>query len=139
MPFKAGRPSLAKKRGFTLVEVMVALLIVATALPALLMRIGGMATASMHARETAIAYWVAENRMQELLLTNTMTAKGTGLPKGRNVGDVKMAGETWDWQTEIKDSDGEAGGLYLKLTVRVRRQGEETNLAELERYIFALN
>jgi general secretion pathway protein I len=54
----------SKRGGFTLVEVMVALLIVALALPALLMRIGGMATAAGHSRDVAIAYWVAENKLQ---------------------------------------------------------------------------
>lgn len=132
-------PIVNSNRGFTLIEVMVALLVVAVALPALLMRIGGMTTQTLLARESSVAHWVAENKMQELLLTNTMTPQGTGLPKGRNVGDVQMVGETWDWQTEIKDSEGDAGGLYLQLIVRVRKQGEDTVLAELTRYVFALN
>lgn len=111
--------------GFTLVEVMVALLIVAMAIPALLLRIGGMANAAAHSRDVAIAYWIAENKLQEIYLTQRLQ----GLtPRGRQADDVKMAGETWDWQTETEETA--VPGL-LRLRVRVKQQDAENDMVEI--------
>lgn len=119
----------SRSQGFTLVEVMVALLIVALALPALLMRIGSMANATAHTREVALAHWVAENKLQEIYLTQRLQGI---TPRGRQADDVRMAGEVWDWQTETEET--ELPGL-LRLRVRVRMQDQEENLVELSGFI----
>lgn len=119
----------SKCKGFTLVEVMVAMLIVAIALPALLMRIGGMATAAGHTRDVALAHWVAENKLQEIYLTQRLQGI---VPRGRQADDTQLAGETWDWQTETEET--ELPGL-LRLRVRVRMQGAEENLVELSGFL----
>ncbi len=118
-----------KRDGFTLVEVMVALLIVALALPALLMRIGGMASAAGHSREVAVAYWVAENKLQEIYLTQRLQGL---IPKGRQADDTRMAGEVWDWQTETEET---AMPGLLRIRVRVRMQGADDNLVELSGFL----
>lgn len=118
-----------KRGGFTLVEVMVALLIVALALPALLMRIGGMASAAGHSREVAIAYWVAENKLQEIYLTQRLQGL---IPKGRQADDTRMAGEVWDWQSETEET---AMPGLLRIRVRVRMQGADDNLVELSGFL----
>lgn len=116
-------------RGFTLVEVMVALLIVATALPALLMRIGSMASTTAHSRDVAVAHWVAENKLQEIYLTQKLQRIS---PRGVQADDVQMAGATWDWQTEMQNTEVEN---MMRLYVRVRMQGAENNLVELSGFI----
>lgn len=108
---------------------MVALLIVALALPALLMRIGSMANATAHTREVALAHWVAENKLQEIYLTQRLQGIA---PRGRQADDTRMAGEVWDWQTETEET--ELPGL-LRLRVRVRMQDQEENLVELSGFI----
>lgn len=113
------------KRGFTLVEVMVALVIVAMALPALLMQMGAMANSSLHARETMIAHWVAENKLQEIFLTQKLQKV---VPRGRQADDVDMAEETWDW--EVQTEPTAIPGL-LRLRVSVKHQGQENWLAEI--------
>ena len=113
------------KGGFTLIEVMVALVIVAMALPALLMQIGAMANSSLHAREVMIATWVAENKLQETNLTLQLQRI---VPSGRQADDVEMAGEHWDW--EIQTEPTAIPGL-LRLRVSVKAQGQENWLAEL--------
>ena len=71
-----------RQQGFTLIEVMVAVIIVSIALPALLLQMGNMATQTAYSRETAVAHWVAENKLQEIKLTKQMQRQvPTGPPK----------------------------------------------------------
>lgn len=121
---------MASERGFTLIEVMVALLIVAVALPALLMRIGSMASATALSRDSMIAQWIVENKFEEIYLTMDRQKQ---IPTGRQANDVQMAGETWDWVSEVKP--GPNDGILL-INVTVSKQGDETTLAELQSYIF---
>lgn len=120
---------MASERGFTLVEVMVALLIVSMALPALLMRIGSMASTTAYSRDVAVAHWVAENRLQEIYLTQKLERVS---PRGRQADDVQMAGATWDWQTEVQNTEVDN---MMRLYVRVRMQGSEENLVALSGFI----
>lgn len=120
---------MASNRGFTLVEVMVALLIVAMALPALLMRIGSMASTTAYSRDVAVAHWIAENKIQEIYLTQKLQNIS---PRGRQADDVQMADATWDWQTETQNT--EVAGM-MRLYVRVKRQGTEDNLVDLSGFI----
>ena len=56
----------AAERGFTLVEVMVALIIAAVLLPTLLMAYGSQADGIGYLREKSVAQWVAANKMTEM-------------------------------------------------------------------------
>lgn len=117
--------------GFTLVEVMVALIIVAMAVPALLMRMQSMANSSIHNRNVTTAHWVAENRLVEVMLTRDMERRE---PRGREGGDMMMSGNKWDWNVETVDTkNSEFPGF--EMTVRAAPQGQET-LADLVVYLF---
>jgi general secretion pathway protein I len=125
--FKPKAPSL----GFTLVEVMVALIIVAMAVPALLMRMESMANSSIHNRTVTMAHWVAENRLVEIMLTKELERKE---PRGREAGDMMMAGNKWDWNVETVDTkNAEFPGF--EMTVRAGPQGQEI-MADLVVYLF---
>ncbi len=126
---------MASERGFTLIECMVALLIIGMALPALLMNVGTMSNSASNARETMVAYWIAENKLQEIYLTQKLQNK---IPRGVQADDVKMAGKTWDLQTEAVDMPPLFPGMELvRLYVRVRHQGEDLNLVEISGYLRA--
>jgi general secretion pathway protein I len=119
------RQSSTLQKGFTLVEVMVALLIVAVALPALLMRIGGMATAAHQSRDTAVAYWVAENKLQDIYITQALQ---NTVPRGRQSDTVEMANQKWEW---ITDTEETALPGVLRIRVSVKILDSENNLVEL--------
>lgn len=63
--------------GFTLLEVLVALVIVATALGASLRAIGSLTQNDEAVRKSTLAIWAAENRLVQIKLQSTWPALGT--------------------------------------------------------------
>jgi len=60
-----------KQTGFTLLEVLVALVIVGVALGASLRAVGSLTQNSTHLRDTMMAMWSAENRLAQIRLSKT--------------------------------------------------------------------
>jgi general secretion pathway protein I len=94
--------------GFTLVEVLVALLVVALGLTALMLSVSGTATASGYLRDKAIAQWIALNRLTEVRL-NLQQSKlsvtgGTGTSAGGDTGELDFAGRHWHYDTRYFDT-----------------------------------
>lgn len=89
-------PDLRRTRaGFTLVEVLVALAIVAIALLSAL-RAAGMATESMQdLRGRLLAGWVADNRLAE------HRARRAWLPVGEQSGQADQGGLSFGWREEV--------------------------------------
>lgn len=90
------RPS-TNIRGFTLVEVMVALAIVALALPALMFALQQQVDATGYLRDKSMAHAVAANKLSEVRIL--ALARGD-LLKGRESGVVTMADRDWYWWME---------------------------------------
>lgn len=70
------RRSSANSSGFTLLEVLVALVIVGTALGASLRAVGSLTQNSTGLRASMMATWSAENRLVQLSLARTYPAIG---------------------------------------------------------------
>lgn len=87
--------SAARAHGFTLIEVMVALVIVAVALPAFLMLVMTQLDGTAAIRDKTIAFWVAENEMTRLHLQSRLLDDFT-LPD-RDQGEVSLGGMEWRW------------------------------------------
>ena len=88
-----------RTRGFTLVEVLVALMIVAIGLAALMVAVSGTARTSGYLRDKTLAQWIALNRLTEVRLNrNNKFAKNT------DAAEVNFAGRTWHYDTRYFDT-----------------------------------
>ena len=81
-------------RGFTLIEVMVALLVLAVAMTALQLRISQTLDSAAYLRDKTIAQWVAVNQLELLRIA---TRFGNAPPQQQLTGTAAMAGRTWYW------------------------------------------
>jgi general secretion pathway protein I len=83
------------RRGFTLIEVLAALVIVSLGMMAVIQAVSQTASNSSYLRDKTIAHWVAMNRLTEVRLEQ-------GAPKVDKTSDeVQMAGREWRWTMEV--------------------------------------
>jgi general secretion pathway protein I len=85
-------------RAFTLVEVMVALAIIALSLTAVSAKMGRMIDTSNSMRERTYASWIAQNKITELRLANVLPEVSA------TSGEVQYANTTWRWRAVISGS-----------------------------------
>jgi general secretion pathway protein I len=86
-------------QGFTLLEVLVALAVVAIALAAAVKAAGENAVNTAYLRDKTLAHWVAMNKVAELQLAATWPAPGV------SHGQVSLARREWRWQAEVENTD----------------------------------
>lgn len=83
-----------RARGFTLVEVMVALAVVAIALPALMVALYQHVDGTGYLRDKSLAQMVASNKLEELRI---LSKARQSLPSGEHSGVSSMADRDWYW------------------------------------------
>jgi general secretion pathway protein I len=106
---------MTRSRGFTLLEVLVALAILAVVLAAGF-RAVALATGSANdLRERLIADWVAQDRLAE------HRALGHFLEPGVNEGSVTQAGREFRWREEVKATPN---ALFRRIDVKISLAGE---------------
>ena len=101
--------------GFTLVEVMVALLVVALSVSALLSNMMGNVDNTAYLRDKTIAHWVALNQLELMRITNKNT---NTLLTDEITGSEQMAGREWFWRIKPVLIKGDWEG-FAQLTVSI--------------------
>lgn len=117
-------------RGFTLVEVVVALAIVAIGMLAVFRVIGDAAHSVEYLRDRTLAGWIADNRITEMRVSGTFPS----IDETR--GEVEFAGRRWRWVAAVAQTP--VDGLR-RIDVRVRRDSdpEDSALATVTGFIGA--
>ncbi len=88
-----------RTRGFTLIEVLVALAIVAIGMAAVLGAIGSSADSATWLRDKTLAEWIALNQIAQTRLQARPPSKGS------SDGELDYAGRHWRWHQEVTDGD----------------------------------
>ena len=101
--------------GFTLLECLVALAILAVALTASFRALGASTRAVETLREHTLASWVAYNRLAELRATGTFPAPGV------QRGEARQAGQVFIWQETISTTPN---SMFRRVDVEVRDASE---------------
>lgn len=86
------------KQGFTLVEVMVALAIIALSLTAVAAKMARMIDTSNSMQERTFASWIAQNKITEMRLANVIPEVTT------TSGDIDYANRTWRWRAVVAET-----------------------------------
>ena len=106
---------LSMSSGFTLIEVLIALLIVATALgTATKIMLGAANNGSALADQTA-AQWVGLNQLSTLKLRRQWPVRSES-------GDEEMMQRTWVWQQQAQATEDEN---LIRVTINVRLEGAD--------------
>ena len=117
--------------GFTLVEVMVALAVVAVALPALLVTLSQQLDGLRYLEDRTHAQWVAANRLAELRLVAGATGS---LQTGRVSGTEELAGRSWYWWSEGVETEV-PGFFRYEIVVSDQEDGEASPVHTLDGYL----
>ncbi len=105
------------ERGFTLLEVMVALTIVAVALSAMISASGNFTSGTTHLRDRTFARWVAANRLAE------MRAMREWPDLGKSEGEATLASQTWFWRVTTQEVQDEAL-RQIEIQVRLKEDAK---------------
>jgi general secretion pathway protein I len=111
------RPHRSRPRqaGFTLLEVLVAVAVLALALTAIISGGSNAARAAALMRDKTLALWVAHNRLAEIDLQLSWVQLGSSSD------DVKMGGEEWTWRANVV---GTQDPTLRRIDIRVNKRGE---------------
>jgi general secretion pathway protein I len=104
------------QNGFTLIEVMVALTIVALSLTAVTASMSQMIDASQAMRDRTYASWIAQNRIAEFRLASETPDVGA------SNGEVEYGNAEWAWRAVISETG--VDDLY-RIDVAVSLAGSE--------------
>lgn len=114
--------------GFTLVEILVAIAILALALGAIIVGGSRYADNATYLRDKTMATWVAHNVLTEWAIMQEYPDTGT------REGEAELAGREWVWEAEI-DETPDPDLRRVDLVVRLASQSEDHRLATVSAFL----
>lgn len=126
------RDGYTHQRGFTLLEVMVALAVIATAMAAVITTVATGVRNSAGLQERTLAHWVAMNQMTTLEVSKQWPALRT------TTGSEIMAEHEWFWSQDVQKVPApEAQQFMRKVIIQVRiNESDESPMATLTGFVF---
>jgi len=112
--------------GFTLIEVMVALVIVSLALAGVAASMGQMIDTANTMRDRTFASWIAQNKIAELRLSGAMPEVG------ESSGEVDYANTVWAWTANVSETGVEN---LMKVDVTVTYAGSDDRIRQVTGFI----
>ncbi|MCF6323265.1 MAG: type II secretion system minor pseudopilin GspI [Gammaproteobacteria bacterium] len=118
---------LKRARGFTLLEVMVALTVIAIGLGAVITEASRNISNATLLEAKTLAHWVATNKVVEMQVANAWPSAG------EESDDVEMAGRDWYWTMIVIDTPDER---IKRMDVEVRTDsGSERPVVKVIAYL----
>jgi len=111
-------PESKGQSGFTLMEILVALAIVAIVLGALVQAAGASAANAGRLRDKTVAQWVGANRLAELQI------EGSFPDTGSKTGEAEMLGQVWHWKTNVQKVEDDD---LRRVDIEVRKSEDSQN------------
>lgn len=105
-----------KKNGFTLIEVLIALMIIAIALAAVIRSMHQSILVTDKVKTDMAAHWVAMNALSEIQLGMIRVP----VPGNPVVGKTQMFGEKWQWSAKEESETSTSYAKRIKIIVTTR-------------------
>jgi general secretion pathway protein I len=110
--------------GFTLIEVIVALVVIALGMLGVIQAVSQTASNTGYLRDKTVAHWIAMNRLTEVRLQKT----APGIDKSSD--EVEMAGRRWKWTMNVTQTPVESI-RRIDISVRPEEAKEGASLASV--------
>ena len=114
------------RRGFTLIEVMVAMAIAALGLAAVAASVSQMVDAGAAMQQRSYASWIAQNKIAEMRLANVVP------DVSESSGDTIFANREWLWRATVSDTGVEN---LFRVDVRVGLADGDENIRTVTGFI----
>ncbi len=117
-----------RRRGFTLIEVLVALAIASMGLAAVLSVVTNSARNGSYFRDRILASWIAQNKITEVRLGSTLPSVD------KTTGELDYAGQKWKWEQAVTQTEV-PGMRRVDVSVRAADAEAASSLATVSGFV----
>ena len=118
------------QRGFTLIEVLAAMTVLALTLGGVLNAAGFYGRNAVYLQNKTVAGWIANNQMVEVQLSREW------VPTGRMDGREEMAGREWFWKRTVEETPDDRL-RRVRVQVRLDEADDDAWLIEINGFFAA--